>query len=389
MPPTVCGGCSASHALADNRVVAIRRPARGDTSTMCARCSVGSRWLVSAVLIVLLAGCSGDAGDGGPPVVDAEPFAGLQQCGDAPYVGLFAGLTDEGLMKERNGSKPSWDVYGVRPDGSVVRVTMDLLSYDFAISADGLTVFASPEPDQIGPRAGDTATPDQLIAIDAMTGEQNVLIATAYIGSLAVSPDGSQVAVTVPTELDSTLYFSARLTLLALDESGELTRLPDFDPELRQVDRNPVWSPGGQSLAYIAALPDHSNEVRVLDVETGEERVVYRHPGQDGYLASLAWSPDGRRLLTNEINNSAIEIDAEGGTAAIVLDGVRGDLAYSALDGSQITAIPEVEIGSPLLAQTWTRGPDGVFQLTSSHRIGTDVGLVTGNSLVIADCALG
>lgn len=53
-------------------------------------------------LVVLLSACGVRAGEPTAPVVDEAPFGGLVQCGDMPYVGVFRGFTDEGLVTEKD-----------------------------------------------------------------------------------------------------------------------------------------------------------------------------------------------------------------------------------------------------------------------------------------------
>lgn len=155
-----------------------------------------ARWLAFVGMTVLLSGCGAPAGEVNAPAVDEAPFGMLVQCGEAPYIGVFRGFTEEGLATERSGSSPSSDVYGLRPDGSAERLTTDLGSYDFGISADGLTVFASPAPEAIDPRPEDTIFPDRVVAIDLRTGERSVLVEIPGLLYVVPSPAGSQLAVT-------------------------------------------------------------------------------------------------------------------------------------------------------------------------------------------------
>lgn len=366
---------------------------------MIERIAFRSQWLAFLGLTALISGCGAPSGKANPPAVDQEPFANLLQCSEAPYVGVFRGFTQEGLANERNGSAPSWDVYGLRPDGSAERITTDLGSYDFGISADGLTIFVSPSPEQTGPRPEDTSTPDQIVAIDIRTGEESVLLEVPGLLAVVPSPDGSQLAVTSLTGADPSLGTGdSRLAIFDLNDRGGLKPVPGFEEGSNQVDRNPVWSPDGLSLAYIASLSNSSNEIRVVDMGSAEERVAYTDDAKEGSLLSLDWSLDGRFLLmldsgirrdSGERFDNVIEIDIESkGSTVVLYAAVGGDLSYSSSDGSRITSVFTLELGAPVLAQSWTRGEDGTYLMTSSAEVGKDVGLVGADRLAIPDCAI-
>lgn len=363
---------------------------------MDAGIGAGRRCLTLVGLAVVTA-CGTPAVDLSAPSVDGNPFASLVQCRDAPYVGVFRGFSEEGLAHERNGSTPSSDVYGLAADGSVTRITTDLGSYDYGLSADGLSIFVSPEPDQTGPEPEDVATPDQLVRIDAVSGERSVVLEGFPVGPVAVSPGGSVVAVTDLVESSSPGVSYARLALANPDESRDVTRIPGFDAASEQVDLSPVWSPDGISLAYIALLTDNSREIRIVDVPTGEERAVYTHDGSVGSLLGLTWSADGLSLLTTHSGlttetqqdySHAIAIDVVTQRSLTVLENAPTDLVYAARDASRLMAVSSSADGNSTIVQTWTRVDGQKYHLTSSAPIGEDVGLVAGQGLVLAACAL-
>lgn len=72
-----------------------------------------------------------------------------------------------------------------------------------------------------------------------------------------------------------------------------MIELPDCDSAAEQVDLFPVWSADGRELAYVGWMADQRMEVRIMDVATGAERVVYGPIGPDGNLFGLDWSADG------------------------------------------------------------------------------------------------
>jgi dipeptidyl aminopeptidase/acylaminoacyl peptidase len=72
----------------------------------------------------------------------------------------------------------------------------------------------------------------------------------------------------------------------------------------------PVWSPTGDRVAYIAAEGDRRRALRVLDTATGRTTEVVP-PSDERAVVEFAWAPDGASLLFTE-----------GGTAVGAVSGV-------------------------------------------------------------------
>lgn len=72
-------------------------------------------------------------------------------------------------------------------------------------------------------------------------------------------------------------------------------------------EMDPVWSPGGERIAYVAILPGGEEALRVVHVETGQVQEVLRW--SNARVRHPSWSPDGRRL--------AFWSDREGGRRQI------------------------------------------------------------------------
>src|SRR3954454_762708 len=123
-----------------------------------------------------------------PAQVDGAPFAGLARCGDQPFVAVLRGFTAEGGLVEKPGSSPSSDIYGVRPDGSVSPVTADLGSYEFGITADAATVYASPSA-AAGATLASTPSADRVVAISPATGRQTAVLEAPDLGAVTPAPD--------------------------------------------------------------------------------------------------------------------------------------------------------------------------------------------------------
>lgn len=375
----------------------------------------------AAVALGLLAACAGGPTDGPGHAPDDQPFAGLAPCDSAPFVAVFRGYTAAGRLDEKPGSTPASDLYGLRPDGSVAAVTDDLGTYEFGLSADGRTVFASPYPSPAGPDAGapepgsptggpsassqdaassgDTTT-DEVVSIDTASLTRAVVLSAPEIGDVAPAPDASQLAVTtfVPTPPPAG---SSEVSIVPLDQPAARRALPSPSSDGEALAAAPAtrdlrWSPDGRTLALIATLPDATEQLRVIDVATGGARALHAAAGADGGLLSLDWSPDGATLLTVEgrapsgsgrARERVVEVDVASGRSDVVLTGARGDLVYAAADGSRVMMLDD-EPEDTVLARTWTRGDDGRFTLTSSAPVGVEAGLLSADRLDIPDCAL-
>lgn len=120
--------------------------------------------------------------------------------------------------------------------------------------------------------------------------------------------------------------------------SGSLTALtvdPDFD-----LMGDYSWSPDGRRVAFSRFAADGDQAVHVLDVETGESRVV----AEGG--TSPAWSPDGRRLAYLSLDpfaggSALMIVDAAGGEPAELAEGASTP-AWSP-DGSRIAYVTYAE----------------------------------------------
>lgn len=374
--------------------------------------STGVRLLGIALLV---SACAPTIDDGSPqsrdaPRANGAPFAALAQCGDQPFVAVFRGFTADGELVEKAGSSPSSDIYGVRPDGSVSPVTTDLGSYQFGIADDAATIYASPDPSPSSSTSRSTAdvttvapspSADRVVAIATASGQRTLVLEAPDVGAVTPAPDASRLGLTVFTageQPDVGTSAPAVVDLPAVAAPRSLA--PDAEAARRAepvvvATRELTWSPDGQRLAFVATLPDATQEVRVADAVTGDGTTLHRSDATTALL-SLDWSPDGTTLLTVEgraptnagrSRDSVVEIDVATGRPRIVLRGVRGDLVYSAADGSRLTMLdnsPE----SAAVARTWSRTPGGRFVEASRAEIGADVGLVGADRLDIPRCAL-
>jgi hypothetical protein len=344
-------------------------------------------------------GCASlDAGSAGTARVDGAPFARLVPCGDQPFVAVFRGFAAQDELAEGPGSSPSSDIYGVRPDGSVSPVTTDLGSYEFGISADATTVYASPSSSVV-PAAARTGAGDRVVAIALATGRQTVVLEAPDVGAVAPEPHGARLGLTVFAEGEQPGSGASTPALVDLPPAAAPRGLAATTTRRAEPDvvatGELTWSPDGRGLAFVATLPDATQEIRVADAETGATRTVHRSDATAALL-SLDWSPDGTTLLTVEgraptragaSRDRVVEIDVATGRSATVLRGVHGDLVYSAADGSRLTMLDNSPTSSPV-ARTWSRTAGGRFEPASAAEVGADLDLVSADRLDIPRCAL-
>jgi len=384
------------------------------TSTTRAQpASTGVLLLAVALLVSACAPTIGAESPDSPHAlrVDRTPFAALAQCGDQPFVAVFRGFTADGELVEKAGSSPSSDIYGVRPDGSVSPVTTDLGSYEFGIADDAATIYASPDTSPSAsapPSTADVTTvapspsADRVVAIAPTSGQQTLVLEAPDVGAVAPAPDGSRLGLTVFTageQPEVGTSAPAVVDLPAVAAPRSLAPPPAAaagrGEPVAVATRELTWSPDGQRLAFVATLPDATQEVQVADEVTGATTTLHRVDATIALL-SLDWSPDGTTLLTVEgrspttmgkSRDTVVEIDVATGRSTIALRGVRGDLVYSAADGSRLTMLDN-SAESSAVARTWSRRPGGRFVETSVAPLGADVGLVGADRLDIPRCAL-
>jgi WD40 repeat protein len=99
----------------------------------------------------------------------------------------------------------------------------------------------------------------------------------------ALSPDGSTLVAEAVT--------GKGFTLRDIATGQERRRFGERDAE-PTFERSFALSPDGKTLA----APGKGGTVRLYDLATGKER--WRFEGHAGFITSVVFSPDGRRLLT-------------------------------------------------------------------------------------------
>ncbi len=127
--------------------------------------------------------------------------------------------------------------------------------------------------------------------------------------TLALSPDGRQLAMVIPAANDKVwVYDLERKTL------SRLTSTPGND-------LSPVWSPDGASIAYSNDLSGTS-DVFVVSADGSETARVIHASEFDEFATS--WSPDGRYLAVDKVSsdgdNDIWIVDVQSGEARAFLE---------------------------------------------------------------------
>jgi tricorn protease len=122
------------------------------------------------------------------------------------------------------------------------------------------------------------------IADDMLFGRNELKDASKSVGSYEIAPDGKRA------------LFSARGDIWTVPAENGITR--NLTASSGAHDRNPLWSPDGQ---YIAFISDMSGEYEIyIQKQDGSEPPAQLTQGADTYKYRLKWSPDSKKILWND-----------------------------------------------------------------------------------------
>ena len=102
----------------------------------------------------------------------------------------------------------------------------------------------------------------------------------------SISPNGTQVAYRVNKKgppVDGGSLFT-----IAIDGNGDPVRLTSGP-----TDKDPAWSPDGQTIAFRGQGQGGSQDIFTIDVDTGARTSLVTGPAKD---EKPNWSPEGNRL---------------------------------------------------------------------------------------------
>jgi Tol biopolymer transport system component len=166
--------------------------------------------------------------------------------------------------------------------------------------------------------------------------------------SPAWSPDGTRLA-----------FLDFGVTVMNADGSGRRQL------HTGGLDRRPVWSPDGTRLAFGSGSSGVNGSLIVVDVASGDARVVVPTGVQLDWLPS--WSPNGTKLAFTEgtgVDLAVVGADGSGHRLLIGGSGIDAAPAWSP-DGTKIAFLHSVA-GDPSLHVIPTRGDAEPRRLTDT-----------------------
>lgn len=134
----------------------------------------------------------------------------------------------------------------------------------------------------------------------------------ANIGAPQFSPDGTKLAYDIYTEVPGAE--KKQWAVAVSDSQGKNQEI------LADHGRRPRWSPDGEQLAFSSYTDDFQTEVSVVDVQSKEQRVVSQRP----YYTDFSWSPDGSKIAYEATNDVAFDlrtVELESGEEKILTNG--------------------------------------------------------------------
>ncbi len=196
---------------------------------------------------------------------------------------------------------------------------------EFKLGADPLFV-------NEGPNGKNHGQWTHLWRVDIESKEENrVTTEPMLIDGFDVSPDGTRVVFTARPDNRGNFPFLSEVYVVSSD-GKTMNRLTDN----RAIETGPLWSPDGKTFVFHAS-DDEEFDLRngylwIMNPDTGELRKL---EGQNtGEIDHLAWTPDGKSLLFNEVqgtNTNLYKIDMASGKSQAVTQrtGTFRAMAYS------------------------------------------------------------
>ena len=129
------------------------------------------------------------------------------------------------------------------------------------------------------------------------------------ITAVSASPDGSRLAVT------------ARGEAFNVPANKGVTKNISKSPGAN--DRGAVWSPDGQTIAFISDL---SGETEIWILPEGETEPRQLTSGNDTYIRRIYWSPDSKKILYTDRKNRVVEVNPTTGEKKEIFNNPAGEI---------------------------------------------------------------
>lgn len=339
--------------------------------------------LVAITAVGVATGCGDERVTGTAPV-------GPGGCGSEGVTAAFLGGSEGGGLfpSDRPGAPSGSDVWVITADGEYRRLTEGLNSRSPWLSADGQTLYFVRSEGGIVANAPAPGIEGWRVDLDS--GEEELLVRGRSVDGLIASPDGLLIAYSSNPE--GATDFVPTIKIAEAAEPDRPTVIIDGDPPAGYATAQtaPAFSPDGRLLAYVSdiqnAAYEQSSMIRLFDLETGEDSVLYTAPFEER-LVGLEWLPDQSRILAvrNGKPTRAASIDPITGRSQDIEAEVALSMEWASADGTAVSGI-----GVP--PEDWELGPDEIdlfyMTWTDDERVDLDLPetLAYAYDLTVADC---